>query len=257
MTALAPETLLAGLLASVRITALLAVAPVFGHLAVPIRIRAGLALAVAIALLPALPAPALASRPEPLAAVGAVVGEIATGAALGFAARLVFDAVGLLGGIFSAQGGLGAATVVDPASGAPSTAPSMLFDAIAVLIWFAIDGHHALLRAAAFSFESLAPGGGGPGGAPMLAIARLGADLFALATRLAAPVLVAMGIANLGLGVLGRALPEMNLMMVQIPAHVLFGFALVLAGATPLGEALAQALAAWGTRAAAAVLGGS
>ena len=66
-----------------------------------------------------------------------------------------------------------------------------------------------------------------------------------------------MGIANLGLGVLGRALPEMNLMMVQIPAHVLFAFGLLLAGATPLGEVLGQSLAAWGARAAAAVLGGS
>jgi flagellar biosynthetic protein FliR len=256
VSALAPELLLGGLLASVRVTALVATAPVFGHLAVPVRIRAGLAVAIAMALAPALPVPAIAATTDAFGIVAAVTGEIAMGAALGFASRLVFDAVGLLGGVFSAQGGLGAASVVDPASGAPSTAPSMLFEAIAVLVWFSIDGHHALLRAAAFSFDLTAPGGG-LAVPSLLGVARLGGDLFATATRLAAPILVAMGIANVGLGVLGRALPEMNLMMVQIPAHVLFGFGVLLAGATPFGEALGKTLAAWSVRAATAVLGGS
>ncbi len=257
MNGIAPELALTALLAAVRLTALVTVAPLFGHLAIPMRVRGGMALVIALALAPALPAPAFA-LPVELGNLGvAVVGEVATGAALGFASRLVFDAIGLFGGLYSAQGGLGAASVIDPSSGASSTAPSMLLEAIAMLIYLAIDGHHALLRAAAASFDVLPPGGGGPALDSMLAISQLGSEVFSIGAALAAPVTAAMLLANLALGVLGRALPEMNLMMVQIPAHVLFGFGLLLAGASPLGRAIAAALVAYSDRAIAAVLGGS
>lgn len=257
MNGIAPEVALAGLLAAVRFTALFVIAPIFGHLSVPVRVRGALAVAVALALLPALPPPAIAV-PVDLPRLGiAVVGEAATGVALGFATKLVFDAVGFFGGIFSMQGGLGAASVVDPSSGSPSTAPSALLEAIAALIYLAIDGHHALLRAAAASFDVMPPGGGGPEMGSMLAVAQLGSHVFAVGVQLAAPVTVAMLLANLALGVIGRSMPEMNLMMVQIPAHVLFGFALLLASATPLGRVLAQTLGEWSVRAAAAVLGGA
>jgi flagellar biosynthetic protein FliR len=182
---------------------------------------------------------------------------VATGAALGFATRLVFDAIGFFGGLYSVQAGLGAATAIDPASGASSTAPSALFEGIAGIVYLAIDGHHSLLRAAAISFDALPPGGGGPAVDSLLGVARLGSHVFAVGLQLAAPVTVAMLVANVALGVLGRALPEMNLMMVQIPAHVLFGFGLLLAGASPLGRAIASELAAHSERAFAALLLGS
>ena len=257
MNALAPELLLTGLLATVRVVVLVTVAPLFAHLAVPIRVRSAMALVIALVLTPTLPAPALA-QPVQLASLGlAVLGEVAVGAALGFATRLVFDAIGFFGGLYATQCGLGAASVIDPSSGASSTAPSMLLEAIAMLIYLGIDGHHALLRAAAASFEVLPPGGGGPGPESMLAIATLGSQVFSIGAALAAPVTVAMLVANLALGVLGRALPEMNLMMVQIPAHVMLGFALLLAGATPLGRTLVTTLATYSERAIAAVLGGA
>ena len=256
MSGVAPETALAGLLATLRMTALFGVAPLFGHLAVPIRVRGALAVAVALALVPALPPPAIAV-PVDLPHLGlAAAGEAATGIALGFAMRLVFDAIGLFGGIFSMQGGLGAASVVDPSSGAPSTSGSTLLETIATLVYVAIDGHHALLRAAAASFDVVPPGGGGPATGSLLQIAALGSHVFAVAVQLAAPIMVAMMLANLALGVLGRSLPEMNLMMVQMPAHVLFGLSLLFASATPLGRILAQSLVEWSARATAAVLGG-
>lgn len=257
MSEVAPELAVSALLASVRLSALFSVAPIFGHMAIPLRVRAALALAITAALAPALPAPGIALPAELPRLAIAAVGEVATGAALGFSTRLVFDAIGFFGGLYSAQAGLGAATAIDPASGAPSTAPSALFEGVAALVYLAIDGHHALLRAAATSFEVLAPGGGGPALDSMLGVARLGAHVFEVGLQLAAPVTVAMLVANVALGVLGRALPEMNLMMVQIPAHVLFGFGLLLAGVSPLGRAIAAELAAHSERAVATVLFGS
>lgn len=249
------ELFLAGLLASVRIVALALVAPMFGNTAVPMRMRAALAILVAASLAPNLSATSIPDPSSSLAVAGAVVGEVLTGFALGFAARLVFDAMGLVGGLLSAQGGLGAATLVDPGSGASTTSPSLLLESIAVLLYFAIDGHHVLLRALAQSFSVLPPGGGGPFVASAAAIAGLGADLFAIAVRLAAPVTAALLLANVAMGMLGRMLPQMNLMMVQIPAHVLLMLGMMLAGVSGFSAAVVDTLARWPARAFTSVLG--
>jgi flagellar biosynthetic protein FliR len=240
-----PELLLAWLLSGVRITALCMAAPVFAHTGVPVRVRVAFAMVTASALAPALPAPPLALGDSAVTIAGAVAGEAAAGLALGFAARLVFDAIGLLGGFVSVQGGLGAASVIDPASGAATTALSALLETVAVLIWLAIEGPAALLRGLRASFDALPLGGGGPDTGSWLALARLGAACFTIAVQLAAPVTVAMLLANLALGFVGRALPEVNLMALQLPAHVLLLLALLWLGATPIGDALADVLSGW------------
>jgi len=255
LSALEPELLLAGLFASVRVVALAIVAPVFGNTAVPMRMRAGLGILVASSLSQGLAATALPELSSGISLAGAVVGELLIGFALGFSARLVFDAMGLVGGLLSAQGGLGAATLIDPGSGASTTSPSLLLESIAVLLYFAIDGHHVLIRALATSFSVLPPGGGGPFVASAIGIAGLGADLFSIAVRLAAPVTAALLLANLAMGVLGRVLPEMNLMMVQIPAHVLLMLGMMLAGVSGFTAAVAGALESWPGRAFTAVMG--
>lgn len=241
----APE-LLTWLAAATRVVALCVTAPVFGHAAVPVRLRAALAVAIATALSPLLPAP-----PAPIAPVAWVAlaaGELATGALLGFGARLVFDAVGLLGGFASVQGGLGAASVLDPASNSSTLAFAAVLEAVAVLLWFAVGGPETLIRALWSSFETLPLGGGPPPAASFLALAGLGAEFFRIAVQLAAPVTVAMLLANLVLGFLGRALPEVNLMALQLPAHVMLLLGLLWVAAGALGDALTDVLAAWSQR---------
>src|SRR5690606_8448377 len=114
--------------------------------------------------------------------------------------------------------------------------------------WFAVGGPEALVRALRHSFTSLPIGGGAPSAGSFLGLATLGAELFRLAVQLAAPVTVAMLLANLVLGFVGRALPEINLMALQLPAHVLVLLALLAAGATPLADVLAPLLAGWTER---------
>lgn len=241
----APETLLAILLGGVRVLALCITGPVVANPAVPVRIRVGLAFTIGLALLPVIPRGAVPPDPSPLWLVSAAVCEVGVGAVLGFGTRLAFDAIGLLGGFVSIQGGLGAATVVDPTSGASSAALSSLFQAIAVIIYLAVDGHHALFSGVAASFTLVPPGGDGPDPRSFLALAQLGSGFFEIAVRLAAPVTVAMFLANVATGVIGRAMPQMNLMVVQLPAHILMVLALMLAGAAPFVTNIADMLVAW------------
>lgn len=245
----------AWLASSLRVTALFAVAPISGDRSVPPRLRVVLGLAVAAALSPA-GAPAIASGGSPLALAGAMAAEVGIGLLLGFAASLAFAAFELLGEFVSVQGGLGAATAIDPGSGSASHVLSATLRVFALLIYLAIDGHHELLRAAALSFERLPPGQL-PDPESFRALAALGASLFEIALRLAAPFAVAMLISNLAVGVLGRLVPQLNLMLLQLPATIAITLAMLALGASSLVAASRGELERLGQAAMSAVLGGT
>jgi flagellar biosynthetic protein FliR len=167
------------------------------------------------------------------------------GLAIGFAAQLVFHAFGLLGEFLSTQGGIGAARMLDPTSGTSSVALAVALQDVALLTYLAIGGHHALLRGAAESFARLPVGAGGPPVGAFLAIAGMGSMLYATAARLALPVTVALLVTNAGLGLLGRAIPQLNLMTLQLPAHVAGLLLLLALGATALVDEAAALLGPW------------
>ncbi len=237
-------------LAAVRLTALFVTAPVFGQSVVPLRLRVVLALLIAGAI-------GAGRGPAPEALPGgeqqllfAAVGEALFGVLLGVSTRLVFSAFTLFGEFVSIQGGIGAVTTIDPQSGASSGAIPLLFDLVAVAVYLALDGHHALLRAATISFHTLPVGSGGPAAAGLGLIPGLAAFVFELAVRLAAPVTVAMLVANTGIGVLGRVVPQLNLMLVQLPAQIaLTLFLLGVAGQTLIAVS-GREITGWGERVA-------
>jgi len=240
---------------SVRLVALFLTAPVFGAEEVPLRIRVGAAMVVAAALGGVDTAPILRAAEQPLELAGLVASEALVGASLGFAARVVFAAFVLAGDFVATEGGLGAARVLDPQTGSTSVAMAGLVRRIGILTYLAIDGHHALLRGVALSYRAL-PVGGGMESSSFLALAGLGSAVFHVGVLLALPVTVAVFVTNVALGLLARAAPQLNLMTVQLPAHVLLLFALLLLGATPLVEGMARALEAHTARVLAILLPG-
>lgn len=235
-------------LVSVRVAALLFAAPIFGERTVPARVRVALAVTTAVAIAPALPVESLPLDASVWTVGVAVLGEALVGLALGFAARLVFAGIGLAGQVVSIQSGLGAAAVLDPTTGERSLAMATLFQTAAALVYLAIDGHHHLLRALALSLGPFPVGGGGPSPADLAALASLGTGMFEIAVRVAAPITVAMLVTNVALGILGRAMVQMNLMMVQLPAQILIALVLLFLGAGPMTDALAHLLGGWSER---------
>lgn len=248
------ETLWVALLASVRLTALLAAAPVFSHRAVPLRIRAALALIVTWAFAPQL---APGAPPDAALAVTAALGqEVLIGATLGFALRLVFAGFGLLGEFISVQGGLGAAAVLDPASGSQSVVLTSLLQFYALAVFLAVEGHHAILRAAARSFEVLPAGAGGLATEVWGAVGMLGGTLFDVAVRLAAPITAVMLVSNVAVGILGRVIPQLNLMALQLPAHIGVTLLVLSLSTNAFSGAVAETLTSLTDGAVDVVLGG-
>jgi len=220
--------------------------------------RARVGLALAIAWIGMGQWPAVAPPPDfgALEVGLAAAREMMLGVSLGFAAGLAFTGFELLGEFASIQGGLGAATVLDPTSGASSVVVSSLLQLVGLAVFLAIDGHHILLRGLALSFQHFPIGASFPDSASLGQVASMGSVIFEVAVRLAAPVTVAMLISNVAVGMLGRAIPQLNLMALQLPAHVAVTLLLIGLGAAPLTAAMGETLRTMTQRAVAAALGG-
>lgn len=212
-------------LALVRVLGVFAFAPIFGHQAVPMRVRVGIAAVLAWMVAPA----AVVDVGVGAASFGlAVLREAVIGASLGFAASLLFSGFALMGELASVQGGLGAAAVLDPASGANSVVLTTLVGTFAGLVFLATGAHHEVLRGLFLSFDALPTGGSGLPVQGFADVARMGGVIFEVAVRIAAPITVAMLMSNLAVGMLGRAIPQLNLISLQLPAQI--GITLLLLG---------------------------
>ncbi len=221
----------------VRVVGLLMVAPIFGHGLLSLRVRSALAMALALALAPAWSSAAGELQVGP----ASVASELLVGILLGFVAAVVFAAFGLMSELASIQGGLGAASVLDPSSQASSLVLSQLVQFFGLLVFLAIDGHHQLLRTLAESFARIPPGSPPPL-ASLIEVAALLSFVFETGLRLAAPVTVAMLASNVVVGILGRSIPQLNLMSVQLPAQIGIVLLLLGVGATHFVEAGAALL---------------
>ncbi|MEM7409180.1 MAG: flagellar biosynthetic protein FliR [Myxococcota bacterium] len=200
-------------------------APVFGHAVVPARVRLMIALALAFWL-----SSGLSVDPgAPGFSLGfALLREATIGLAIGFAASLVFTGFALMGEYAAMQGGLGAAAVLDPSTGNNSVVLTSLVGVLAGLAFLAIEGHHDVLRGLVLSFEALPVGGAGPDVFGFVQLAQLGSVIFEVGVKLAAPFTAVMLVSNVAVGILGRAIPQLNLMSIQLPAQI--GLTLLILG---------------------------
>src|SRR5690625_4632923 len=111
------QTLIAALLWPLaRVSGLMLTAPILGSQILPLRVRAGVALALALALLPLAPVPGQLD-PLSIAALVTVMQQLVVGAAMGFALKLAFEALSFGGELVASTMGLGFAQVVGPAQG--------------------------------------------------------------------------------------------------------------------------------------------
>jgi flagellar biosynthetic protein FliR len=195
-------------------------APLFGGAYAPTLLKIGLMVIVGASLIPVVPVPAL-TGPESLALV--VVREALVGLSLGFAIRVLVGGVEFAGHLTGFQLGFTYASLVDPQSGVRNGVLSALYGSMALVVFFAINAHHDLLRALTRSFDALPLGVGGVDGGLGRLVMDLMGMLFLVAAQLAAPVVIVLLIVELALGLLSRAAPTLNLMAQGFPIRLLVG----------------------------------
>lgn len=206
-----------------RILALVATAPVLGNNGVPRRIRLGLGLVLILVIAPiAGPMPDVAPASwEGLLILGQ---QIVIGVAMGFAMRIVFTAVDMAGELIGLQMGLGFATFFDHVHGVNSPVVAQFLGLIAMLFFLALNGHLMVISALAESFHVMPVGPNLFSPDAAFSLVAWGSHIFSAGLMLALPVLAALVITNLALGVLTRTAPQLNLFAVGFPVTLMLGF---------------------------------
>jgi flagellar biosynthetic protein FliR len=213
------------LLAMARATAWLFVAPPFNSNGLPQRVRLGLAVAFALFVAPHFPAgDALANS---AAFIPAVVYQVAIGLAMGFGVQLLIAAVQSAGAIIDFSAGFSAASAYDPFSNAASTPFGRFYQLLATTILFASGGHRVIVKGFLTSFTVE-----GKGGASFERVGNIivhdFTTFFAATLQMAVPLVAALFLAEVALGLVAKAVPQMNI--ISISFGVKTGAALLLGG---------------------------
>jgi flagellar biosynthetic protein FliR len=215
-----PELFAAFLLALVRASTWILVAPPFATKSIPPQVKIGLAASLAV-----FAAPQVAAHHPPvdtMPLVVAAVGQAAAGLALGFVALLLFSAVQAAGSLIDVFGGFTVAPAYDPLSAAQTTVFGRLYHLLAITLLFAIDGHLLLVHGFLTSFDAMGPGGN----IADVLLHDIGVFLLA-AVEIAAPLLGALFLAEVALGLLSRAAPQMNVFVLGFPFKIVLTLLLV------------------------------
>lgn len=228
-----------------RILGLIAAAPVFGNLSIPFQVKVGLGVMLALIIAPTVPAlPAM--DPMSLAGLLILLQQFVIGAAMGFAMRIVFAAVEMAGEIAGLTMGFGFAQFFDPATRGRSSAISQFLSLLTILVFVASNLHLSLLAALAESFLTLPVSSAPLNGEMFHQFALWGGRIFSSGVQLALPLIAALLITNIALGILTRAAPQLNLFGIGFPITLGAGFAMLALMlpymATPLGNLFHEAL---------------
>lgn len=204
-----------------RCMAMLTTAPVLGEAYVPLAVRALLSVVLAFMMLPLTHG---APMPEPfsLAGVVAMVEQAVIGGAIGLALQLTMAVVSMLGFLASSQIGFSMAQMNDPINGQQSDVVSAMLGLVAILVFFAIDGHLVLVGVLGQSLKAWPVGSSYQ---PLLlqTVALNVGWVFAAAILLALPIVFSTLVVQIGLGFLNRVAPSLNLFSLGFSLVTLFG----------------------------------
>jgi len=214
------------LLVLVRVTALIAAAPILGDRQIPQMVKVGLGVFVALLLLPLL-SPAPSTYTTTPAFLLAVAKEVMVGVTLGFVAHLMFYGIQFSGQFVSLQMGFAAAQIFDPSSESNVPVIGQFYYIVAVLLYFAVGGHQFLIEALRTSFEAIPLTGLHWESSFFQYMIGLTSDVFTIALRIAAPVFVTILLTEFALGMLARLVPQMNIFIFGFPLKILAGMLMI------------------------------
>ncbi len=222
-----PALAAAYLLVFARVGTMIMLLPGLGEASMPMRVRLTIALVLAAILLPL---HRTAYTPD-LTAMGPVLlllfQEMLVGAVLGLTARLAISGLQVAGSVVAQQLGLGFVTAVDPTQNQQGMLVGNFLAVLGVTLIFATDMHHLIIAALNDSYRIFAPGEMPIVGDVSQLVTRTIASAFKIGIQLSAPFLVFGLLFNLGLGVLSRLMPQMQVFFIGLPLSILLGLVLL------------------------------
>lgn len=225
---LLPATLFTFFMIFARVGSALMLMPGFGELYVAPRIRLLLALAISLVLLPVAGASIPPMPAAPLALLALMGGEIVVGIFFGVIAQALLSSLHTAGMVMAFQSGFANALAFDPNTNQQGSLTGLFLGITGLLFIFVTGSHHLMLRAVADSYTLFVPGDLLPVGDFSSAVVDTMSRSFALAMQMAAPFIVVGLLFYLGIGLLARLMPQVQVFFIAMPVQVGVGLLLLM-----------------------------
>lgn len=228
------------LLITARMTGCVAFNPLLGRRGIPSMVKAGLILLLSVSAFSV--TTVQVEAPSTLLGLALMFGmELFLGYVLGLVVNLFFYIPLMAGSVIDMQMGLSMASTYDPASGIQVTATSTLLNVLMSLLFFAANGHHTLIRIFLVSGRVVPFGAVALGENFYEAIIQIFLDCTLLGVKLAMPILAAELMGQVGMGILMKAIPQINVFAINIELKVIIGLVLIMLMLFPFSQFLLEA----------------
>ncbi len=227
---LSVEFVLTGAIIFTRVSALIFALPFFGDSPTPVQVRILLGVAISCAIYGIVPLGWIKAFPtDTIEFVALIVREVCIGLFMGFVGRLAFDAIVMAASIVGYQMGFGLADLFMPDADVQMNAFTAFHRVVMMLIFLSLNLHHMYLDAIARTFALIPAGGAIPSKGLGTLMIQGTADVFRIAIQLGAPVLVALMFTNTAMGLIARAVPQINIFTMSFPVGFFVGLFVYLA----------------------------
>lgn len=206
-----------------RILGLIAIAPPFGNSGVPMQVKLLLGMLLAFIVAPSIP-PINNVDPISISGIMILMQQLVIGLAMGFMIRVVFAGIEMAGETIGLTMGLGFATFFDPQTKGRSSAISQFLVIVTTLLFLSMNVHLSLFETLINSFKTIPISTTLTMGFSFMKLAIWGEEIFKIGMMLSLPIVAALLITNIALGILTRAAPQLNLFGIGFPITIGVGF---------------------------------
>jgi flagellar biosynthesis protein FliR len=224
LTRIDVEKFLVFTLVLTRVSGLMFTAPLYGTNEVPRQIRVLLALVVALLIMPSQWHVTVEYPGTTLNYLAIIAGELVVGVCLGLGIRFLFRGLELAGELIAYVGGLMMAETLDPSQDSNEPLFSRFLYMLALAIFLSVGGHRLVMAGLLDTFQSIPPGLSIFTASITEAFVTLLAESFSLAIRAAAPAVVSLLLASLVMGLIGRTVPQLNVMNLGFALNAMLTF---------------------------------
>ena len=210
----------------IRIAAMVTAAPIFNSRQTPVMYRLGLVLVLTWVTVPLLPPPPVVNVFSHQAFM-LLLQQLAVGLIMGFILQMVFGGLIFGGQVVAYSMGLGFASMMDPQNGVQVPVVSQFYLILATLLFLVLNGHLILIDLLFQSFHTFPVAVDGITRSNLSDVVGWGSRLFSAGLLMALPVMAALLLVNLGMGIVTRAAPQLNIFAVGFPITMLIGFVLI------------------------------
>lgn len=213
----------------IRVGMIILFSPILGSGTIPVKVRVGLIIFVSIVAFPVVKTQPMPHTQGTLELVTFIALEAMIGFCIAFAARLIFTVVQLSGTLIDFQMGFGVVNVIDPQTSSQVSITAQVQNILAILIFLALDAHHFIVRTIVESFFVLNPQKAAFTSSTMEFMLQLVSGTFVMGIKLAAPLMAILFFLSVGLGLVARTVPQMNVFIVGFPLQIAIGLAMLAA----------------------------